>query len=162
MIATLTEREMEYAASVARKRHSCHRNADRKDMKVVQDGKAIDALGAQAEFALALALRAEWDGAYHELSDWWDWRDSGHDIGQLEVRSTKHTSGRLILHDKDPDDSPFVLVVAEPPSFCFVGWCYARDGKLKDNWIDVGYGRPCYYVPREDLRPIWELREALR
>lgn len=149
------------AVEVARARHSCHRDAGRIDMKVLDDGKAIDRLGAQAEMALALALQSDWDGAYHDLDAWMRWREEGHDIGCLEVRSTLHLGGCLILHKKDPDDSPFVLVTADPPRFNFVGWCFGREGKEDCNWRDVGYGRPCYYVSQDELRPIWTLRETI-
>jgi hypothetical protein len=59
--------------------------------------------------------------------------------------------GRLILHDHDKDDQPYVLVVGTAPRFELVGWCFGRDGKRPEYVHDPQGGRPAYFVPRAAL-----------
>ena len=161
MIVKLTKDELDYAKNIGLSRNSINRGAGQSD-GCVMDSKKIDILGAQAEYAASKALGLPWDGALFEHDSWQIWRSKGHDIGPLEIRSTTHPRGRLILHDSDKDLSPYVLVRQLSDSeFKLVGWTFARSGKNKDYWHDVGYGRPCYYVPNNKLRPMKELIDNL-
>ena len=79
------------------------------------------------------------------------------DVGPLHVRTAQIATGRLILHDEDDGDAPFILVVlVRLPRFRIVGWCYGRDGKVPGYW-ETFTGRPAYFVPQSALRPIGEL-----
>lgn len=163
MFVTLTEEQLSSANQVAQKRNQVHRRAGRADGKVLADSLEIDKMGAAAELAVSLSLGFPWDGRLFSNDQWLIWRDTGHDTGPLEVRSTKHPNGRLILHPKDHDKSPFVLVrLHRFPVFDIVGWCFGEDGKQKPYWHDVGYGRPCFFVPNQELRPIDKLLELFR
>jgi hypothetical protein len=90
------------------------------------------------------------------------------DVGDiLEVRSSARTNARLILHPKDKDDFPFVLVdVSTAPIIHLRGWIMGRDGKQRKYWTDPAGGRPAYFIseshlrPMADLRPIVEVRRA--
>jgi hypothetical protein len=155
MKVKLTPNDLRLAESVAHKRNKSQRDGNRADGKVMQDSLAIDIQGAEAELAVAKALRLPWDGSFVELNKWFDWRESGHDVSGLEVRSTHHKNGSLILHPKDKDDSPFILVLThDRPIFNLVGWNFGRAGKKKEFWRDVGYGRPCFYLPQSQLMPM--------
>ena len=155
----LTTEQVTMASKVGLQRHRVHVQARRHDAKVLSDGEAVHVQGALAEYAVALMLGRKWDGKLFDNEDWLQWRDHGHDVDGLEVRSTKRPDGCLLLHPKDRDDAPFVLVIPESSLFTIRGWCFGREGKLPKYWRDVGYGRPCYYVPQAVLRPTSSLRE---
>lgn len=153
----LTPEEINEAAAVARLRNQSQRSASRADGMVLSDSLGIDIQGAEAEKAVAVALGIKWDGKFFDINTWLKWRDVGHDVSGIEVRSTRHENGRLILHPKDSDNSPFILVISKKPVYSLVGWCWGKDGKRQDYWWDCGYKRPCYYVPRNNLKPINDL-----
>jgi len=151
----LTPNDLKLARSVALKRNRSQRDGDRTDGKVMEDSLGIDIQGAEAELAVAKGLKLPWDGAFLNLDKWFDWRTEGHDVSGLEVRSTHHKNGSLILHPKDKDEAPFILVITdEKPTYKLVGWNFGRAGKVQSNWRDVGYGRPCYYLKQNELKPM--------
>lgn len=101
--------------------------------------------GAAAELAVAKTTGRYW----HALG-------KGHtdpaDVGRLEVRSTGHAHGCLILHPDDPDEARFVLVTGRIPEFTIRGTIVARDGKIDRYWrTDLRY--PAYFVPQAALEP---------
>lgn len=103
--------------------------------------------GALAELAVAKALNVYWSGVRADPFD------LPGDCGHLQVRSTRHRSGKLIVHPTDPDECAFVLVIASPPSqFLLAGWAYAADAKSDRWWADpTGNGRHVYFVPQSAL-----------
>lgn len=113
----------------------------------------IDIEAAGAELAVAKAMGVYWTGicGYPEPAG---------DVGGLEVRSTKRMDGRLILHDRDKDDAPYILVRGAMPIYQIVGWIYGRDGK-QERYLFHGDGRSAhrraYFVPVEALRGMDEL-----
>lgn len=162
MKITLNAADIAAADAVATKRNSENRRVGRKDGKVLKNSIDIDIQGARSEQAVAKGLNMQWDGSFLPDDVWKIWRNVGHDVQQLEVRSTRHPNGRLILHPDDCDDSPFILVLAHnDPEFEIVGWFLGKDGKRKEWWVDVGYGRPCYYVPRDQMRSMDDLHLIL-
>jgi hypothetical protein len=157
-LITLSADEEALARNVALARNESQRQGNRKDGKVVADSLGIDIQGACAEMAVSKVFQLDWDGKFFELDRWMRWRVEGHDVSGLEVRSTHHQGGSLILHPKDPDYSPFILVLThKKPTYIITGWAYGFEGKKKEYWKDVGYGRPCYYLPQNKLRNIEEL-----
>lgn len=163
MLVTLTEEQLKLAKEVAGKRNQVHRHVGRADGKVLSNSLEIDFQGALGELSVSLAFQIPWDGQFFSNRDWLLWRQAGHDTGPLEVRSTKHPNGKLILHQKDHDDSPFVLALTwQSPVIKIAGWCWGREGKDLKYWRDVGYGRPCFYVPTAKLHSIDELRSLLK
>jgi hypothetical protein len=102
-------------------------------------------------------LNVHYDGSMENLST--------HDVQGLElpveVRSTSHEGGCLLLHPKDKDDNIFVLLTGVAPNFKIRGWLYAKDGKNENYWMDIVGRRPAYFVPQEALKPIEELLEKL-
>ena len=159
---TLTEEDERLADDAAQKRNQSQRQAGRKDGKVVEDSIGIDRQGARAELAISKAFDIPWDGKFFDIERWFNWRNEGHDVSGLEVRSTHHPRGALILHPKDKDYSPFLLVLTHKrPTYVIAGWCYGYEGKQQKWWRDVGYGRPCFYAPQQYLRDIEELKEKI-
>ena len=104
--------------------------------------------GAGAELAVAKAVNRYWAGFYHH-----DPEKFAGDIGEIEVRWTWRMDGRLIVHDRDKDESPFVLVRGSFPEYDVVGWIYGKNAK-QSRYLYNGDGRPAYFVPATDL---WDM-----
>ncbi len=151
----LSQTDLSEARQVGRGRCEVHRKVGRHDAKVLPDGVDVSIQGCIGEKAVSKALSLPWDGKFFEDAQWQDWRLNGHDVSGLEVRATRHPKGCLLLKKKDRDDKPFVLALIDDlPNVKLVGWLYAHEGKKPRYWRDVGYGRPCYLVPQELLRPM--------
>ena len=65
------------------------------------------------------------------------------DVGEdIEVRSTPHLNGSLILRDNDDPGRRYVLVICDPmQGFAVRGWCYGVEA-MTDEWRMTGEGRP--------------------
>lgn len=109
--------------------------------------------GALAELAVAQYLDLFWDGKVGLIT--------AGDVGSIEVRTTHHVSGRLIVHDDDPDDARFVLVTGCNGTYDLRGWIAGMDGKRDEYRDDPKGGRPAYFVPQDRLRPMTELTKAV-
>jgi hypothetical protein len=77
------------------------------------------------------------------------------DVGEdIEVRSTPHLNGSLILRDNDDPGRRYVLVVVDPMrGFAVRGWIYGYEA-TKDEWHKKGEGRAAWWY-RGPLRA-WE------
>lgn len=122
------------------------------------DGAAAvdaDMEGCMCELAAALALNVSWPGE-HDTPDY----PGDLQIG-VHVRGTKYPTGRLILHDSDPDEI-FILVCGQCPTYNVVGYTFADLGK-QDKFLSdpTGRNRHAYFVPQSELFPIETLREFL-
>jgi hypothetical protein len=158
----LSEEDIILAVKVGVSRQTMQADAKRKNRYgLPEDNKKaleVHVLGAKAELAVAKALGRPWEGKFFDNDTWIEVKDKVHDVEGVEVRSTNHRNGGLLLHPADKDSSRFVLVVAtDDPVFLLAGWCYASDGKTVSNWVELQRGRPCYRVGQTDLRPIEEL-----
>lgn len=119
----------------------------------------INRVGALAELCVA---------AWLGVADRWvevtpDYKNlKGDVVPGLEVRSTRHHSGNVILHPRDPDDRVYVGVRTAPANqhgyVELTGWIVARDGKQERWWPGRNPDRPCFMVPGSALRPMEELR----
>ena len=100
-----------------------------------------------AELALAKARGLQWHGVNEER---------GIDVGSnTEVRHTPLPYGRLILHRKDKDKTPYWLVTGRMGRYTFRGWIYALAGKLDKWWKDPTHqNRWAFFVPQKDLNSI--------
>lgn len=112
----------------------------------------IDIEGACAELACAKALGVYWGAGVDTFKS----PDIGHTI---QVRSTSKPSNRLIIRENDPDDEAFILVVGKAPAYEVRGWILGREGK-KPEWVKDanGIGKPAYFIPTEELKPLSTLR----
>ena len=115
---------------------------------------AINIVGAMGE-----ACVAKWGGL------WWSGslgNFKADDAGKLQVRTVDHEKKRLILHDDDKDDRPYILVHADAPDFYIKGWVIGAEGKDKKYWSDPqGTNRHAYFVPDDDLISINELELSI-
>jgi hypothetical protein len=112
--------------------------------------------GACAELAVAKYLGLFWHALLPKLS-----QRAHPDVGRnIQVkRRPENGRGRdLRLHENDLDDAPYVLVVGTAPTYELRGWILGVDGKQAE-YLNPGDGRPCYFVPREKLRPMSDLRD---
>lgn len=112
-----------------------------------------------AEMAVAKFYNLHWEAVVDNPS-----RDLVGDVGGvLEVRSTPLENGRLLLHESDGDDFPFVLAIGQRRNWRLAGWILGGDGKTKKYW-NSKMPRPCFAVPQRDLescrlsRKVWPTR----
>jgi hypothetical protein len=90
-----------------------------------------------------------WQGKWFNDRDWKAFGRVGPDIGdKYQVRGTNYATGRLILHGKDNDKAPFILVVERFPIYQLVGWIYGAEGKKPEYWWATA-PIPAFFVPRE-------------
>ena len=104
-----------------------------------------------AEMAVAKAFGCYWNtypGEFRELPG---------DVANLEVRSTKHVNGSLIVHERDKDDRPFVLVRGTMPRYEVAGWIMGVQAK-KSKWIRKIRKRSAYFVPANELHSLKHLK----
>lgn len=115
-----------------------------------KDGYDRDVVGSQAELAAAKALNLYWSGIEGVNAP---------DVGfKVQIRAVTEKTHKLMLQPRDKDDEPFVCVYCRPPRFALMGWIFARDGKLEKYWGEFGApGRPAFFIPRSDFRPMPEL-----
>ena len=154
---SLTPTQVAHARDVARIRQR-NNLRDRRTPRYGHTGDPFLAHehGAIGEKAVAVACGLEWDGAIGDLS--------ARDVGALQVRTTTHRQGRLILHPADQDGEAFILAVLGGATAGYylvelAGWIMARDGKVGENWCDpTGRGRPAFFVPRAALLPMSTVR----
>jgi len=98
--------------------------------------------GALGEMALAKHLGIYWDGKGQMRAP---------DVGNVDVRTSVRDSARLIIHESDPDDRFFFLLIGGNGRYRCVGGMYGRDGKRNEFWTDPAGGRPAYFVPQNKL-----------
>lgn len=155
MEIVLSDAEMTMAANVGvMRRISSIKQKLKNIIKLTEYEKwGIDICGAFGEMAVAKALGLYWEGGVDTFK--------APDIGQFQVRSSRHTNGRLIVRDNDHDDDIFILVVGKAPSFEIVGWIKGKDAKTDAYLDNPNELRPAWFVPQEALHPISELKEKI-
>lgn len=100
--------------------------------------------GALGEKAFAKAFGLYWSGHVGDLD--------ADDVGPYQVRTRSEYWHELILHKRDKDDRPYVLLTGLNGEYDIRGWMFARDGKKDKYWKDpTGKGRWAYFIPQEDL-----------
>lgn len=123
-----------------------------------------DRWGIDIESAIAEMLVAR------EFNQYWHTVGEGNiqqlpgDAGFLQVRWTSHKNGHLLMHQRDKDDVPYILVIGSYPEYVIQGWVMGKEGKQAKYWQgpnSILVPRPCYCIPQSELRPIDELREVL-
>ncbi len=155
VLVTLTPEQIELAHEVAKKRNAAHRNSNRPDGIVKADSSlASDIDGAMAELAVCVAYNQPWENAFVPLERWESERRLLHDVGQMEVKSTRHQRGGLLVQKQFDDAPPYVLVVTDQaPVFRLAGWLYGHEVKQPRYWRE-DLPRPCYLAPQNALRPM--------
>lgn len=160
-------------ADVARRRNAENRKAGQADGLVDKSKGSVsaDVEGALGEYAVAHALQLPWDGAFKDYEVWLQWRNTGHDVSGIEVRTTRHLTGRLIVQPWNDDDRPYVLVVLSGPAddgsytADIKGWAWGREAKHSCYWMSR-WPRPTYALQQRNLRPLaalaalWQARRT--
>lgn len=100
-----------------------------------------DVYGAMAERALAKVLGIYCDPSINTFH--------APDVGNLQVRSTTYSDGKLIIRPGDPPGQ-YVLVVCQPPEFNIVGvYQFSGQGDPAD-----------WYAPNPNRPPCWAITQA--
>lgn len=104
--------------------------------------------GALSECAMAKYLNVFWS-----KSPWYN-----PDVGDVEVRTTHHENGSLIIRERDKDDTKYFLLTGMNGKYHIRGYIFARDAKQPQYFMSKVAGRPpSYFVPQSDLRSLDEL-----
>lgn len=106
--------------------------------------------GALGECAVAKALGIYWSGAIGDLK--------AGDVDNIQVRTTAHKNGHLIMHPEDDDGAIFLLVLGANGQYNIAGWILGLFGKNQKFWQDKGNGRPAFFIPQTDLVEIAKLK----
>lgn len=161
MIVKLQEEDQRYATALGRERNRCALAAGYKDKavepgEVLQDPVRKHINGVLGEMAVAKALGMPYEGTLNTYK-------TGGDVGDLQVRSTPHPDGGLIVRPTDRDTDTFVLVTGGPDEFEVSGWLVGWDA-MKPQWWDTMKKKdrpPCWLAPRRALHPLSELKIRL-
>ena len=109
-------------------------------------------LGACGEMSVAKAVNLYWSpsvNTFHREPDI---------APNIEVRTTHHDNGCLIVRDNDADDRNYFLVTGEPPVFHVRGWLRGSEAR-KDEWsIDPHSLRKAFFVPQSALNKLDEFQ----
>jgi hypothetical protein len=107
--------------------------------------------GALAEMAVSKFLGIYWSGTSFRFQDG--------DVGPYQVRSSRRPDAHLLIHEREPDEAPFLLVTGAAPDFTIRGWILGREAK-RPEWVREGPGhKAAYWVPQGALREIEALLE---
>lgn len=145
----LAEWECRWVGKVGYERELFNRfhGAKHKDGQLPEKGFSGHIEGAYGEYCVAKHFGWFWNG---RLGDY-----KAGDVRKVEVRTATMDGGRMLTHDRDPDEARFVLVAGLAPFFHICGWLWGWETKRRDIWWDEPQkGRPCYCVPQKFLRPL--------
>ncbi len=109
------------------------------------DDLAAHLTGAVGEYAVAKALRIEWDGNFGNLK--------AADVGPYQVRATKHPQGGLIVHPGEK--GVFVLITGSDGAYDVRGWAMAQEAQQRKWW--KAWTRPAFLLPQRELHPMESL-----
>lgn len=110
--------------------------------------------GAASEFVVAKYLGLHWGVDINAFQDG--------DLEGIDVKSTTHESGRLIVKPGDNSDLIYVLVVGKVPSLRIIGWAYGHEA-MQDRYLTkLDRNRPeTYAMPQRELHSMSELRRLI-
>jgi len=120
----------------------------------------IHAIGASAEFVVARVTGKKWHAFADKIK-----REDGSsipDVGEdIQVRSTSHPAGRLLVHRTDRDDETFVLARTFWPRVEVIGWLWGYEAKEERYWQQPNPRQsPAFFAPNSVLRSIYSLLDA--
>jgi len=156
---TLSPDEIAHAIEVGKNRNQENRKGKQKDGLVTshQSSIGIDEQGSIAEYAFSKLTGIPWDGKLKSYSEWRTWRHEGHDVGMVEIKSTKLAYGNLLVRPHNADYAPYVCVLThQEPEYIFAGWCWGYEAK-QPKWWRGEIPKPAYIVKQDSLRGMSEL-----
>ena len=104
---------------------------------------STDIDGAAAEMAVAKHLNKYWGSHVNSMK--------APDVDTLQVRSTHHKNGCLIIRPHDNPDAKYVLVTSAAPEYNIVGWMWGRDAMQDKFWRTDLKGLDAWWVPQQQL-----------
>ena len=145
---TLSQEELEIAALVGCRRRAESKAQGRIDNHGLEksDFWGLDIEGAAAEMAYCKFRNQFWSGSVNSFK--------GADCGEnVQIRSTPHKNGSLIIRSEDSDNDFYVLLVGAAPTFYVCGWIPGAHGK-DEEFARAPNGRPpAYFIPQHKLNP---------
>lgn len=121
-----------------------------------RDMKAIGMDGFAAELAVARFLGIDLKDHTPSIQG-----SDNPDVGVYDVRQTRYSRGRLLLHKPDKDDRVTIFVTGTGRTFFIRGWLRNRDGKQERFWQVINRkANPCYAIPQSELQPMYSLPAA--
>lgn len=155
---TLTKEDVDHIKSVAAARNKVQREAGSHD-GAVMDSQQVDLVGAAGEYAVVRLMNLPWLGEIKSYVEWLAYRETGADVGEFEVKTTKHPHGRLFVRRTGAwyARRAYILARIQKTRVTLAGWAYGEDIKRPENLWDPGHGEPAYYLPNEKLRPMESL-----
>jgi hypothetical protein len=116
----------------------------------------IHLLGAAGEMAVASYL-----GLKEHLFKETEAKRGSEDLpGNIDVKTRSKSRYDLIVQKNEDPRKKYVLVTVERQKTLIHGWCYGKDAMKDEYWADYAGGRPAYFVPQSQLRPMEELQNA--
>lgn len=115
----------------------------------------IHLLGAAGEMAVASYL-----GLKEHLFKETEAKRGSDDLPGIDVKTRSKHSRDLIVQKRESPEKKFVLVTIEKQRTLIWGWCYGEEAMKDEYWADYAGGRPAYFVPQSELRPMEELQNA--
>lgn len=143
LTVTLTDEEIFLAMTHAVVRHTNRIRAGSKPVNKQERSLEADAIGAVAELAVAKALNKFFPAGFRKT-----------DVGEYEVRATKHRNGSLIVRECDSSAKRYVLAIVDLPRVTIAGYIWGWDAK-KESYFRAPNGLPgAYFVPQSALYPL--------
>lgn len=159
-IVTLTWPEISISGDIAIRRRMRGLQGQAIDRYGAGDNGGLGAdyewIGVIGEIAVAKFLNTFWPGMGMSIG--------AVDAGRAEVRTVDADHKRLIAHEGDRDDLPFISALvtrALLPEVVLRGWSFGRDAKQPKFWCDPGTGRAAFFVDNDCLLPMSELHALL-
>lgn len=151
---TLTDLEVEICKHVARQRQADAERAGADPHKhglAVEGGYIFHLNGCLREMAFAKIVNRYWTGAGLH----WEEDD---DVGGVQVRSTAHANGHLIIRPDDEEvwDQIWALVIGMDGGreYTYVGSILDQFTRIPEFWGAKDPSRPpCWWIPQDALTP---------
>tara|TARA_R110001592_G_scaffold333787_1_gene617802 strand:+ start:685 stop:1155 length:471 start_codon:yes stop_codon:yes gene_type:complete len=133
------------------RRISSMRDGLKKDNNTIgRSNWATDIDGAAAELAYAKSTGQYWSASLNSFK--------APDVGDVQIRSTNHPSGHLIVRQNDAENENYVLVICQGSNFKVKGWMLGSEAKDDTYWKDGHHGETgAWWVPQASLKPMKEM-----
>ena len=149
--------ELEEANRTGTARFASAKRRGARDAAGFSGGLEGDLRGARCELAAAKILGLPWNVPY---SDDFKKIHARADVGGYEIRSTALPEGKLVIREKDADDTPFILAVEQRQpmlhrdtvSIRLAGWAFASEAKISLHRWNPNDNRPAWFMPQWALR----------
>lgn len=117
--------------------------------------KSLEAhlIGAAGEMAVASYL-----GLKHFLYRETEAKRGSDDLPGIDIKTRSRSHYDLIVQKDENPSKKFVLVTIENGQTLLHGWCYGGEAMKDEYWADPARGRPAYFFPQSNLRPMETLK----